>query len=342
MLIDLNRLEEARDALNNALILNPTFDEAWILRAEIMIMLGNYAEAQFCYNEAMKTYDQAIALEPRNIDIILAKAKFLVNLGRSDEAIKVLEAVLGSEINPRVSTKLAEILVNQGRAEEALPLADQSVKASPKSWKSWIVKGKAFSALDRYEDARHCFEVAEKLGGGVEAGQALARTYIALKDFPEAIKALERASNAGRLSPIWRGILLEETGRTEEALEAYLKGTRQKEDNDLAYLRRSQLLTKTGRTKEALRNIDMAIGEAPKKEELWCERGILLLQMGKPHKALKALDTALGLQPDFSRAWLYKGRTLEALNRNEEAKRCFAKAEVKEDVHKKKQPVTNP
>jgi tetratricopeptide (TPR) repeat protein len=222
VLIHLNRLEEARDALNNALILNPAYDEAWIMRADVMLKMGKEAEAQFCYNEAMRTYDQALELEPANTDILLAKATLMISLGRSDEAIDMLKSMPNLESNARVSERLSVILLDQGRVDEAVAMANTAVKADPKSAEAWLARGNAFLENGKFEDSRHCYQVAEKLGAGVQAGQGLARSLIALKNFPEAMNALERASKSGRLSAFWRGLVLEEAGRVEDALELRL------------------------------------------------------------------------------------------------------------------------
>src|SRR5207237_3612246 len=65
----LGRLEEARDALNNALILNGEYEEAWVFRGKISEEMGNALEAERCYDEALQCFRASLAPDPENAEL---------------------------------------------------------------------------------------------------------------------------------------------------------------------------------------------------------------------------------------------------------------------------------
>src|SRR3989442_4852797 len=87
VLTDLGHFDEAREALTNALVLNPTYDEAWVFRGNVSLGLGDPEEARRCYEEALRSYDVALEVEPGNGEVLRLRAKLLEELGRADEAL---------------------------------------------------------------------------------------------------------------------------------------------------------------------------------------------------------------------------------------------------------------
>src|SRR5207247_191951 len=87
VLHDIGRLEEAREALTNALVLNPTYDEAWTFRGRVSLELGDPEEARRCYEEALHSYEVALEVEPGNAEVLRLRAKLLEDLARDEEAL---------------------------------------------------------------------------------------------------------------------------------------------------------------------------------------------------------------------------------------------------------------
>src|SRR5439155_6550402 len=88
----IGRLEEARDALNDALSLNGEYEEAWVFRGKILEEMGNALEAERCYEEALQCFRASLELEPENAEFLYHQALLLEDLERTDEAIDAYAA----------------------------------------------------------------------------------------------------------------------------------------------------------------------------------------------------------------------------------------------------------
>ena len=77
-----NRLDEAIKQYKKALFVEPRFAEAWCNLANAYGMKSEY-------NNALRAFDKAIAIDPKYGKALFGKAVTLRNLGRLDEAMKI-------------------------------------------------------------------------------------------------------------------------------------------------------------------------------------------------------------------------------------------------------------
>ena len=107
------RYEEALQAIDKALKLNPDVFTVWYNKGVALDNLGRY-------EEALQAYDKAIELSPNVFNVWHRKGVALYKLVRYEEALQAINKAL--ELNPDVSiawnTKGAT-LYNLGRHEEA-------------------------------------------------------------------------------------------------------------------------------------------------------------------------------------------------------------------------------
>ncbi len=122
---DLGEYDEAIEAYDEAIRLNPNYAKAWFNKGLSLDDLGKY-------DEAVKAYDEAIRLDPNNAAMAWNnKGISLDDLGKYDEAIEAY---------------------------------DEAIKLDPNYAKAWNNKGLALRKLDRTEEAEAAFAKAKELG----------------------------------------------------------------------------------------------------------------------------------------------------------------------------------
>lgn len=123
-----------------------------------------------------------------------------------------------------------------------------------------------------------------------------------------------------------KGVVLSNSGRYEEALQAYDKAIELKPDFSSAWLNKGNALGKLGRYEKALQTYDKVIELSPDDSNAWYNKGAVLSNLGRYEEALQAYDKVIELNPDDSNAWCNKGTALDNLGRYEEAHIAFKKA----------------
>jgi tetratricopeptide (TPR) repeat protein len=130
----LGRAEEALACYDQALRLNPTDENAWTNKGNVLYSLGRPGEALACY-------DRALALDS-NLDLTW------LNKGMALSAL--------------------------GRHEESLHCYGTAIEISPQLERAWFLRGITMvNAFQQYQEAVPYFEEAERLGVK-EASEALA------------------------------------------------------------------------------------------------------------------------------------------------------------------------
>ncbi len=285
-------LEDALQAFDEILMLDPSFGEAWTGKGVIFDDLAMFANDSGKYNDSLSAYDKAIELIPASDNRSLAhayegKAVALSHMGsdlekkgkhdearaKYEEAIKNYDKVIELDpdfIGQEAQQNRANVLEELGRHDEsaagyekAIERLNQSLEKNPKDVGSWVGKGILFME-QRYYD-----------------------------------KAISALDNATKIDP-------------EYVLAWKIKG--------------SVLLDDLGRSKDALEAFDRALELDPEDAQTWRGKGDTLYMMGRYEEAIKAYDTAIQIDPESGRAYLGKGNALKVLLRNDEAMKAIDRA----------------
>src|SRR5205823_3375645 len=211
----LGRLEEARDALNNALILNGEYEEAWVFRGKILEEMGNALEAERCYDEALQCFRASLDLDPENAELHYHRALLLEDLERVDEAIDDYAAAASKSHSAEALVRLSALLLRLGRPADALVPADEALAdhdaaiRSPSEGRdlAYRRKGQRLLDLGRPKEAIAAFDAAlglrptdpEAWLDAARGWQALGQTARARKMLDEAIRLDPQNVEARRL-----------------------------------------------------------------------------------------------------------------------------------------------
>ena len=126
----LDRDDEAIQAYDEAIRIDPKYADAWYNKVRSFVELGEYDKAVKAYNEAVKI-DPPIADRRSIASILYNKADALISFGHYDEAILVCNEVI------KLDSQLAE---------------------------AWYMKGIALRMLHRHTDAENAFKKSRELG----------------------------------------------------------------------------------------------------------------------------------------------------------------------------------
>ncbi len=199
----LGRLQDALNALSQAVRLNPNFYLAWYER-------GNVLFAMKRPYEALASYDRVIQLKPNFYSVWRDRGVLLATLNQSrlalgsfDRATEIKpddyvlwymrgnllnrdlhdyqRAIVSYDCALQIKPDFADALIGRGKAlyelgryDEALNDLDQAIQMNPKIFAAWVLKGRTLKTLQRYPEATFAFRQALRLQpDNTEAQQVL-------------------------------------------------------------------------------------------------------------------------------------------------------------------------
>lgn len=213
---NLGRYEEEIKCCDEAIWIDPRYNNAWYNKG---VALGNLGR----YEEAIKCYDKAIGINLKDAEAWGNKCNALLNLGRYEESIECCNKAI--QINPgdeKDWSNKGSVLVNLGRYKEAVDCYNKAIQINPRLAETWHNKGVALGKLERFEEQIRCFDEAIRINPGIAGpwfGKGGALLFLSRPE--EAIKCLDEAI---RINPkdanymCLKGFALYHLKRDKEAL----------------------------------------------------------------------------------------------------------------------------
>jgi Flp pilus assembly protein TadD len=152
------KYDEALQALDKAVELEPLYAEAWNGKGGALISLGRY-------DEALTAFDKAIELKPDFTGAWAYKGLALYRQGKYDESIQALDKAI--ELEPLYAEAWngkSTDLISLGRYDEALQASERAIELKPDFAAAWVDKGLALKAMGRTSEADEAFAKAKELG----------------------------------------------------------------------------------------------------------------------------------------------------------------------------------
>ena len=300
--------EEALEAFNKALEIDPVYTEAWNNKGMTLTGLGRYEEAIVCFN-------MSLAIDSRDVVTWNNKGSALRDLGRYEEAIECYDKalVIYLQFAPARNNKEDILTLHKpricgsfGRSSGVYNAAlveamNNKLEEDPLDSLAWRIKGRVLARSGRYEEAITCYDKALEIKPQFmsllgEKGEA----FLYLERYEEALECFDKvleinSHNSMRL--IMKGEALAGLGRYEEALECYDKALEIEEnypkDHDCTKLA----------CRRALNN-----------------KGSALQELGRYEEALECYDKALEIDPQDFIARYSKNETFHKLGKTEKGK----------------------
>ena len=221
-----NRLEDALQALERALSIEPRHIQARCAKGAVLFALGRSQDALHVYRKALhlapadaqlllnmgvvleqmgdlktalERYEQALRHHPEFAPALLNRGALLIKLGNLEEALGNNKRLV--ELHPEsehAQFNLGEALLVLGRWDEALSVYEWAISINAHSAKAHFAAGLALSMMKRFDQARQEFQVSQSMdaaGFDQAISDAAALTGGKIHRFtPEVIYLLKEAS----------------------------------------------------------------------------------------------------------------------------------------------------
>jgi tetratricopeptide (TPR) repeat protein len=275
---------------------------------------------------ALEYLDRSLALEEIE-GLHAARAKILLGLGRSDEAVVSLNKAV--ETNPddqALRLTYARLLVDIKDYEKAWIEFEKLHQAAPDDAELLYTLGLLSLESQRLDDAeKYMLMLVDLEQREGEAQYYLGRIYENRKQYDEAIDWYGQV-HVGEYkfdAQLRIADMLGLSGRTDEAIEhldAILKGSQSDGSLVRIYLTKGELLRAARRYEEAMAVFDTALGIVPGNSDLLYSRALVAEKLGRIDILETDIKTILKTEPDNAHALNALGFTLaDQTDRYEEA-----------------------
>jgi tetratricopeptide (TPR) repeat protein len=284
------------------------------------IALGNLGK----YEGALEAFNQALEINPKNYYATSRKGVALINLSKYEEALEAFNQAF--EINPKddyILSRKGIALGNLGQHEEALEAFNQALEINPKDDYTLSIKGATLGDLAKHKEALQVFNQSLEINPKNDI--ALSRKGAILIILGKHSEALEAFNQALEINPknyyaiSRKGVALIILGKHSEALEAFNQAFEINPKDDYTLSRKGIALGNLGQHEEALEAFNQALDINPEDDIALSRKGIGLINLGKDEDALESLNHALTINPNNDFALSWKGIALINLGKDEDA-----------------------
>jgi tetratricopeptide (TPR) repeat protein len=294
-------------------------------------VLGIIQASQGKNDQALTSYNRALAVQPNHADTLSNRGNVLAGLQRFDEALASYNRALAAKPNHIGALNNRGVTLHtMGRHGEALASFDRAIALQADYVDALCNRGNSLNALKRYDEALASYDCAIALRPNlVEAHCNRGNTLRELRRYEEALTSYDRAL---ALLPTLveaisnRGITLAELKRYDEALDAFARAIALRPNDAELFNKRGVILDQIKRPAESLADYDRALALRPDYTDALYNRGNALHDLKRFDEALACYDRLLPLRPNDGNTFNNRGKILKELNRYDEAFACSARA----------------
>ncbi|MBD2234532.1 tetratricopeptide repeat protein [Phormidium tenue] len=111
------------------------------------------------FEDALELFEQALALQPHDVESWHNRAEALTCLSRYEAALASLEQAqtLAGFATPRLLVQKAVVLIWLNRLEDALTCCNRALWLNPNHSQAWLFRGIALQRLGRFEEAHRSY-----------------------------------------------------------------------------------------------------------------------------------------------------------------------------------------
>lgn len=229
---------------------------------------GNELQKANKFDEAVKSYDQALAIDPKDFKSFYQKGLALSKLDKSDDAIKAFnQAIAENDSLAPAYIAIGGLLTTKKDYEGALKNYEKALSVTNNEnlktgiqegiTRTYLVLGTQYMKEKKYDKAIETFKKAADATSSDQAYLGLAKAYIDRKQYNDALTALQNADkNKKTVTPgaiaFYTGVVNYEKGDKTKALDSFKAAS-----EDATYKKASQ---------SYITRINAEKGQAPAKK----------------------------------------------------------------------------
>ena len=226
----------------------------------------------------------------------------LSRLGRPQEALQSFEYALAAD--PRFEVALiskGDVLDALGRHADALAEYDKALKVNARNVVTWCNRGTALEALSRDDEAVESFRRALALNPNLaEVHFNLGNALLRLERYEEAVSHYRRAiALRPNLAPalVNLGRALSSLSCWQEAADSYAQAVKLGATSPQLHEAMATVLWQLGRYEDSLASLDRVLSIEPQYAAALNKKGSLLLILGRMEEARACLERAIANDP---------------------------------------------
>ncbi len=315
--------QEAIQAFERALQINPLYDEALALLADAYAANGEFTHAFQLYQQALES--DLAQDEGWRSRLCVGLARAALVLEQPETAIAILDELANeTQQTPEILRTLSEAYFAAGLKDNAMMTARAAQGCAPEDIETLIWFGELAFRLDAEKEAIKALERAAQLAPTQthlqsRLGHALlftGNTTAAEKAFTQILESEHATTNDLRHAA--RGFLrLDRPDRAAECLTRAL--TLEPEASADLLVELAEVHQANEELEEALKVIEQAITGKSDDPTLYITKADLLLELKRPQAALACLEHAGNLQPEDASLYKKMARVLRSAGEYAEA-----------------------
>jgi tetratricopeptide (TPR) repeat protein len=286
----LGQYKEALFSYDHALKLNPEALAGWHGRARTLSFLGNI-------DEAIKCYERALSITSNDAMVWYDKGNLHFQIGQGNEAQRCYQTAI--EIDPNLAevwNKKGLLLDIHKKPDEALQCYDEALRINPRLADAWNNKGNLLYKRRRYAEAEKCYDEALTIN-------------------PRNAHSWYNKANLSTL-----------TGALEEALNYYQKALDIEPGYTQAWVGKGLSHIRLNQMNEARESFESALKNEPSNAELWNFNAQVHFYQGTLEEAISSYDRAIKLDQRNMKALYGMASAMMKLHAYERALLCIKKA----------------
>ncbi len=266
---------------------------------QLWFLLGYAARLDGKFQLAVDSYSRGIRINPSSLEGISGLAQTYSNMGRTDEAIRLLNQVLASDpkrVNDAVL--LGELMMRSGDYDGAITVLARAERIEPAT-RPELLLALSFQHLKKFDQANHYLEMAKQRDpNNPEVQRSLAGYYRETGNYPAAIAALKTIHNPKPDVKAELAYTYQLNGNQDEAAKLYAQAA-DAAPRDLALqLSAAQAQVTAGSIEHAQPFIDRAKSIDPEHYRLHAVLGEIARLQEHNEEAVREYNAALDHLPE--------------------------------------------
>ena len=253
------------------------------------------------FSSLADSYERGLRLNPSSLDGISGLAQTYSNMGRTEEAERLLKQVLSSDpkrVND--SLLLGEILMRSGDYARRIDVLGRAERLEPGT-RSELLVALSYQHLKQFDQANHYLELAKQHApNNPEVQRSLAGYYRETGNYPAAIAALRSIRNPNPDVKAELAYTYQLDGKQDEAARLYAQAANAAPSDLGLQLSAAQAEVAAGSVEGAKPFLQRAAAIDPEHYRLHAVRGEIARLQEHNEEAIREYNAALAHLPESS------------------------------------------
>jgi len=286
-------------------------------------LIGTIYFKQRDYNGAYHSWNRALLMDPRNMDLKMNVAMAQMIRGQVDDAIRVFRDALDLDrSNAKVLSNLAYAYLKKGENKKAIHYLEQALRNAPKQTvqgvggpmfadqPSEILRnlGLAYMGLENYKEAAKYLSKSCQMNSTTDCHENLGKLYFKIEKWDQCIGELagvlpQRKEDANLYGIL--GVCMTRGGRSDQALALFQEGLKNiKDSGKEAQFHKNigNLYLERGKWDLARFEFERAISKNGNDPDSHVGRAMAYMSLNRFYDAQQSLRRALTIRPQHQNA----------------------------------------